>query len=205
MPTRLFAPPVYLPLWGGLLPFLYFFLHLNKVVMELHSGSVCFFSFPPGMAVFFILNNICCKNIRNLDELPLGYGIVCLICIVRLLIYPHIEALNWLVQVVWLTEAGGVLCKVSEQNMGVITAKMNDEANSWDWQIFREGVIEGGQVCILKDLEELVIEVGVYHQKFVVFPNVPCCDPWGAVFPLPLEGVWLRSCRRMKVTALTRE
>ena len=73
--------------------------------------------------------------------------------VVSALIEPHVEALEWIIWVVLLPEAGLVYHKVCHRYSGVLTVEVAYESNCGDEIISREGVLEGVDLCVLQYLE----------------------------------------------------
>ena len=149
--------------------------------IKVRPGLVYFCLGPPGAAVLLNMLRFCDEEVCNPDELSFGGWISRCSCILSALVDPFLEDLGFLAGVVRLLKAGIVFCEVCYQYYGLVHVEVSDEADCGDGIISCDGVIEGGLVCVLKNLEWLMKERGFHRSPIVLLSTGLFVPPEGAI------------------------
>ena len=110
----------------------------------------------PGPAVFLKLPRFRDKAVCNADDIYLYDGIACRSCVVNALVKPRVESFKWFVGILVLPELPVVLREVCRQYLHVVHLEVAEEGQHGGSVVAGEHVLDGGQVSVLKCLEELI-------------------------------------------------
>ena len=118
------------------------------------------------------LPRFCNEAVDNAEDLSLCDGLACRSLVVNTLVKPHVEASEWFVGIAGLPELPVILGQVRRQYSRVVRIEVAEEGQRGGSGVVGEHVLEGGEVSVLKHLEELVAECSVNITTLVVFSTL---------------------------------